>query len=94
MEAKKYFETMIIISNQILIDFLRLNNRAVEFRNEQLGKQLNEIIIRHGGRQRAEISAGRGNEDGNSFGFPKTSMSYDFPLEHIQELLNTLGTHF
>lgn len=55
---------MIIISNQILIDFLRLNNRAVEIRNEQLGKQLDEIIIRLGGRQRAEVSAGRGNEEG------------------------------
>ncbi len=85
---------MIIISNQILIDFLRLNNRAVGIRNEQLGKQLDEIIIRLGGRQRAEIPAGRDNEEGNPFGFPKTSMSYDFPLEHIQELLNTLVTHF
>lgn len=55
---------MIIISNQILIDFLRLNNRAVEIRNEQLGKQLDEIIIRLGGRQRTEVSAGRGNEEG------------------------------
>lgn len=55
---------MIIISNQILIDFLRLNNRAVEIRNEQLGKQLDEIIIRLGGRQRKEVSASRGNEEG------------------------------
>ncbi len=92
--GKETFNTMIIISNQILIDFLRLNNRAVEIRNEQLGKQLNEIIIRHGGRQRAETSAGRGNEEGDPFGFPKTSMSYDFPLEHIQELLNELVVHF
>ncbi len=61
---KEIFNTMIIISNQILIDFLRLNNRAVEIRNEQLGKQLDEIIIRLGGRQRKEVSAGRGNEEG------------------------------
>jgi len=94
VEAKKCFKTMIIISNQILIDFLRLNNRAVNIRNEQLGKQLDEIIIRLGGRQRTEISAGRDNEDGDPFGFPKTSMSYDFPLEHIQELLNELVVHF
>ncbi|MDD3939680.1 MAG: hypothetical protein PHF49_03465 [Patescibacteria group bacterium] len=77
---------MIIISNQILIDFLRLNNRAVEIRNEQLGKQLDVIIIRLGGRQRIEVSAGRDNEEGDPFGFPKTSMSYDFPQNQLGDL--------
>jgi len=77
---------MIIISNQILIDFLRLNNRAVEIRNEQLGKQLDVIIIRLGGRQRTEVSAGRDNEEGDPFGFPKTSMSYDFPQNQLGDL--------
>lgn len=81
---------MIIISNQILIDFLRLNNRAVKIRNEQLGKQLDGIIIRLGGKSLKDVSAGRDNEEGDIFGFPKTSMSYDFPLENIQLLFNEL----
>jgi len=84
VEAKKYFKTMIIISNQILINFLRLNNRVVKIRNEQLGKQLDGIIIRLGGRQRTEVSAGRDNEEGDPFGFPKASTSYDFPQNQLQ----------
>jgi hypothetical protein len=81
---------MIIISNQILIDFLRLNNRAVKIRNEQLGKQLDGIIIRLGGKPLKEVSAGRDNEEGNPFGFPKTSMSYDFPQNQLQNLFINL----
>lgn len=50
---------MIIISNQILIDFLRLNNRALDIPNDQLGKQLDKIIKEFGGNKRAIISAGR-----------------------------------
>ena len=50
---------MIIISNQILIDFLRLNNRALDIPNDKLGKQLDKIIKEFGGNQRAIISAGR-----------------------------------
>ena len=84
---------MTLISNQILIDFLRLNNRANDVRNEQLGKQLDKIIIRFGGIQRNEIACGRDNEDGDPFGFPKTSMSYDFPENQFQDLFtNILNT--
>ena len=81
---------MVIISNQILIDFLRLNNLAENIRNEQLGKQLDAIIISLGGSQRNEISCGRENEDGDPYGFPKTSMSYDFPKNQLQNLFNNL----
>jgi hypothetical protein len=77
---------MVIISNQILIDFLRLNNRAREVRNEQLGKQLDTIILSLGGSQRNEISCGRDNEMGDPYGYPKSSMSYDFPENQLQNL--------
>jgi len=84
---------MIVISNQILIDFLRLNKRAINIRNEQLGKQLDSIIIQLGGVQRNEISSGRENEAGKPFGFPKTSMCYDFPQNQLKNLLtNILNT--
>lgn len=84
---------MIEISNQILIDFLRLNNRANNVRNEQLGKQLDEIIISLGGSQRNEIPCGRDKEDSNPFGFPKTSMSYSFPDNQLQNLfINILNS--
>ena len=81
---------MICISNQILIDFLRLNNCAENVRNEQLGKQLDTIILSLGGTQRGEISCGRENEEGDPFGFPKTSMSYDFQENQLQNLFNNL----
>ena len=55
---------MILISNQILIDFLRLNSRGNNISNDLLGKQLNEIIISLGETQRNEIGCGRDNEDG------------------------------
>jgi len=90
VEAKFNFIDMVIISNQILIDFLRLNNRASEVRNEQLGKQLDAIILSLGGSQRNEISCGRDNEEGNPYGFPKSSMSYDFPENQFQNLFNNL----
>ena len=84
---------MILISNQILIDFLRLNNHAQNVRNDQLGKQLDSIILALGGGQRNEISCGRDNEVGDPFGFPKTSMSYDFPENQFQDLFtNILNT--
>jgi len=84
---------MVIISNQILIDFLRLNNRARNIRNEQLGKQLDTIILSFGGSQRNEISCGRDNEEGDPFGYPKSSMSYDFPENQFQNLFtNILNT--
>ena len=79
-----------LFRSQILIDFLRLNNRAVKIRNEQLGKQLDGIIIRLGGKPLKEVSAGRDNEEGNPFGFPKTSMSYDFPESQIGNLFTNL----
>ena len=81
---------MVIISNQILIDFLRLNNRAQTTRNEQLGKQLDTIIFSLGGSQRNGIACGRENEDGDPYGFPKTSMSYDFPENQFQNLFTNL----
>lgn len=77
---------MVTLSNQILIDFLRLNNRAQTTRNEQLGKQLDAIILSLGGSQRNEISCGRENEDGDPYGFPKSSMSYDFPQNQLGNL--------
>lgn len=84
---------MVIISNQILIDFLRVNNRGMSVRNEQLGKQLDAVIIQLGGKQRNEIGCGRDNEEGNPFGFPKTSMSYDFPENQLQNLfINILNS--
>ena len=48
---------MIIISNQILIDFLRLNGRAGSIANNQLAKQLDKIIKDFGGIQRDKVSA-------------------------------------
>ncbi|MGC3977802.1 MAG: hypothetical protein QM751_05925 [Paludibacteraceae bacterium] len=81
---------MIIISNQILIDFLRLNNRALNVRNEQLGRQLNEIVIQLGGTQRYEIHCGRDNEKSQPLEFPKTSMSYNFPQNQLQNLYNNI----
>jgi hypothetical protein len=81
---------MIIISNQILIDFLRLNNPNLNIRNEQLGKRLDEIIEELGGIQIKEIACGRDNEDGKPFGFPKTSMSYDFPQGQLQNLFDRI----
>jgi len=84
---------MVTLSNQILIDFLRLNNRAQTIRNEQLGKQLDAIILSLGGTQRSEISCGREKEEGDPYGFPKTSMSYDFPENQFQNLfINLLNT--
>ncbi len=77
---------MVLISNQILIDFLRLNHRGVKVRNEQLGKQLDAIIISLGGRQVKEVSCGRDNEVSNSYGYPKRSMSYDFPKAQLSNL--------
>lgn len=81
---------MIVISNQILIEFLRLNNRALDIPNDQLGKQLDKIIKELGGNQRDRISAGRENEAGDYLGNPKTSMSYDFPQNQLQNLFINL----
>ena len=86
----KYKKDMIVISNQILIDFLRLNNRALDIPNDQLGKQLDKFIKELGGNQRDRISAGRENEAGDYFGNPKTSMSYDFPENQLQNLFINL----
>ena len=84
---------MVIISNQILIDFLRLNNRAENVRNEQLGKQLDEIIKQLGGIQNDRVDGGRNNKEGQPYGFPKTSMSYDFPEKQFQNLfINILNS--
>jgi len=83
-------ETSIVISNQILIDFLRLNSRVKDVRNDQLGKQLDGIIRQLGGKQIREISSGRDNETGDYFGPPKTSMSYDFPQNQLQNLFNDI----
>ena len=77
---------MAIISNQILIDFLRLNGRAINTRNQELGKQLDEIIISLGGSQIGETPNGRNHEEGNPLGFPKTSMSYNFPENRLEDL--------
>ncbi|NLJ81635.1 MAG: hypothetical protein GX330_00710 [Bacteroidales bacterium] len=89
----KYLTKMIVISNQILIDFLRLNNRANDVRNEQLGKQLDDIIKKLGGTQHERVDGGRSNEEGQPYGFPKTSMSYDFPENQLQTLfINILNT--
>ena len=77
---------MIVISNQILIEFLRLNNRALEIPNDQLGKQLDKIIKDFGGMQRDKVSAGRENEAGDLLGFPRTSQSYDFPQNQLGNL--------
>lgn len=85
---------MIVISNQILIDFLQLNNRALEIPNDQLGKQLDKIIKELGGTQRDRISAGRDNENGNYLGNPKTSMSYDFPRNQLQNLFISISNLF
>jgi hypothetical protein len=81
---------MLIISNQILIDFIRLNQRADDIRNQELGKQLDEIIIGLGGTQRGEVPNGRENEEGNAFGFPKTSMTYNFPQSHLADLFSNI----
>lgn len=84
---------MVIISNQILIDFLRLNNRASNISNDQLGKKLDKIIKELGGNQRDRVSAGRENEAGDYLGNPKTSMSYDFPENQLQILfINVLNS--
>ena len=81
---------MILISNQILIDFLRLNNRASDIRNEPLGKQLDKIIRELEGTPRNEIACGRDNEEGDPYGFPKVSMSYDFPKEKLSALFENI----
>ncbi len=84
---------MVIISNQILIDFLRLNNRASNISNDQLGKKLDKIIKELGGNQRDRVSAGRENEAGDYLGNPKTSMSYDFSENQLQNLfINVLNS--
>lgn len=84
--VKETFKTMIIISNQILIDFLRLNGRAGGIANNQLAKQLDKIVKGFGGIQRDKVSAGRKNEEGDLLGFPKTSQSYDFPQNQLDNL--------
>ncbi|MDY0202297.1 MAG: hypothetical protein RBR40_15055 [Tenuifilaceae bacterium] len=81
---------MVIISNQLLIDFLRLNNLAINVRNDQLGKQLDEFILQLGGTQRHEVPCGRDNEEGDPFGYPKTSMSYNFPENQFQSLYDKI----
>lgn len=78
------------ISNQILIDFLRLNNRATNIDNKKLGRELNKIIISLRGTQLGRVDAYRKNQKGNEFGNPKTSMSYDFPNCNIQQLFDDL----
>ena len=81
---------MIIISNQLFIDFLRINNLAKNIRNEQLGIELDKIIQAAGGKQLGRISCGRDNEIGEPCGFPKTSMSYNFPSQHLGQLYNSI----
>lgn len=81
---------MVIISNQILIDFLRLNNRAENIPNDQLGKILNGIIEELGGVQNGRTHSGRDNEDGQPYGFPKSSMNYLLNQNLIQTLFTNI----
>lgn len=81
---------MIIISNQILIDFLRLNNRAENISNDQLGKQLDKIIKELGGVQIGRTKSGRENEEGQRLGFPKTSMNYNLHQDQLQNLITNM----
>ena len=85
---------MVIISNQILIDFLRLNKKANDIRNQDLGKHLDKVIILLGGKQKGEVPNGRDNEDGKPLGFPKTSMSYDFPESQLDVLFINILSQF
>jgi hypothetical protein len=81
---------MVIISNQILIDFIRLNNRAVNIPNDQLGKLLNRIIEELGGVQNGRTPNGRENEDGQPLGFPKSSMNYILNQNQLQTLFTKI----
>lgn len=85
---------MIRISNHLFIDFLRLNNLATDVRNQELSKQMDDIIISLGGIQIGAISTGRGSEDGDPFGFPKTSMSYNFPESQLENLVREFKNKF
>ncbi|MCK9482200.1 MAG: hypothetical protein M0R38_10635 [Bacteroidia bacterium] len=85
---------MVIISNQILIEFLRQNNRADNVRNDQLGKMLDKIIIELGGEQQQRVFARRDNEEGDQFKHPKSSRSYTFPKEQIQNLFDKILDEF
>jgi len=85
---------MIRISNHLFIDFLRLNNLATDVRNQELGKQLDDIIIPLGGVQAGRFFTGRGEEDGDPFGFPKTSMSYNFPESQLENLVREFKNKF
>ena len=88
--GEKKIEIMVIISNQILIDFLRLNNRAENIPNDQLGKQLDKIIKKLGGVQNGRTLSGRENEEGQPLGFPKTSMNYILHQNQLQNLFTNI----
>jgi len=81
---------MVIISNQILIDFLRLNNRAGNIPNDQLGKQLDKIIKQLGGVQNGRTQSGRENEEGQPLGFPKKTMNYNLHQNQLQNLFTNM----
>lgn len=88
--GKKNIEIMVIISNQILIDFIRLNNRAEKTTNIVLGKKLDSIIKEHGGVQYIRTSNGRENENGQPLGYPKKSMNYNLPQNQLQTLFTNI----
>lgn len=81
---------MVTISNQILIDFLRLNNHAVNIPNDQLGRKLDGIIKELGGVQNGRTPSGRENEDGQPLGFPKSSMNYILNQNQLQALFTNI----
>ena len=85
---------MIVISNQILIEFLRLNDRALDIPNDQLGRSLNGIIEELGGIQKGRLSAGRENEAGDYYGNPKTSMSFELPENQLSNLFISILAKF
>ena len=55
---------------------------------------MDDIIISLGGIQVGAISTGRGSEDGDPFGFPKTSMSYNFPESQLENLVREFKNKF